>query len=204
MIAMMNIPAELEVAGIFAHFRIPAVEGDRVYLHIPAGAVVSSEAETPCEEIRFAPNTYWLATVAQLAQCELTTPTVSEHGGILRFECNAPVTVSSSCVLMAGTTAIPAGELQVAGNGVATHLRGEWAVGGSFPAELVNCGMAGNGAVRVVRGKCTQGVSSRGRFIAVGVSGAVADSRGGVGDAATAVRDGGSVGGRIGGACATG
>ena len=99
MIAMMNIPAELEVAGIFAHFRIPAVEGDRVYLHIPAGAVVSSEAETPCEEIRFAPNTYWLATVAQLAQCELTTPTVSEHGGILRFECNAPVTVSSSCVL---------------------------------------------------------------------------------------------------------
>ena len=49
MIAMMNIPAELEVAGIFAHFRIPAVEGDRVYLHIPAGAVVSSEAETPCE-----------------------------------------------------------------------------------------------------------------------------------------------------------
>ena len=115
MIAMMNIPAELEVAGIFAHFRIPAVEGDRVYLHIPAGAVVSSEAETPCEEIRFAPNTYWLATVAQLAQCELTTPTVSEHGGILRFECNAPVTVSSSCVLMAGTTAIPAGNGRLAG-----------------------------------------------------------------------------------------
>ena len=201
---MMNIPAELEVAGVFAHFRIPAVEGDRVYLHIPAGAVVSSEAETPCEEIRFAPNTYWLATVAQLAQCELTTPTVSEHGGILRFECNAPATVSSSCVLMAGTTAIPAGELQVAGNVVATHLRGEWPVGGSFPAELVGCGMAGNGAVRVVRVKHTQGVSSRGRFIAVGVGGAVADPRGGVGDAAAAVRDGGSVGGRIGGTCATG
>ena len=152
-VATMNIPAELEVAGIFAHFRIPAVEGDRIYLHIPAGAVISTENETPCEEIRFAPNMYWLAAVAQLAQCELRTPTISEHGGILRFECNAPVTVSSSCVLMAGTTTIPAGELQVAGNEVATRIRGEWSVGGSFMAGFSNCSMEGNGNVRVVRGK---------------------------------------------------
>ena len=194
-VALMNIPAELEVSGILAHFRIPAVEGERVYLHIPAGAVVSTEAMTPCEEIRFAPNTYWLAAVAQLAQCELMTPTIAGHGGILRFECNAPVTVSSQCVMMAGTTEIPAGELQVAGNEVATRIRGEWSVGGSFIVGLSNCSMEGSGTVRVVGGRGTQGVSSRGRFAAVGVGGAVAYSRGGVGDDATSFRDGGSVGG---------
>lgn len=168
-VATMSIPAELEVSGVLAQFRIPAVEGERIYLYIPAGAVVSTEAATPCEEVRFAPSTYWLVAVAQLAQCELLTPTVRENGGILRFECNAPATVSSQCGLMAGTMQIPAGDLQVAGTTVATRLRGNWSVGGSFIVRFTDCELEGSGTVRVVGGSGTQGVSSRGRFTAGGV-----------------------------------
>ena len=60
-LATTTTPIDLEsVKGLFATFRVPITATERLYVYLPAGAVVSEESQTDCEEYRFAPNMYWL------------------------------------------------------------------------------------------------------------------------------------------------
>jgi hypothetical protein len=56
-----DIPANLEFpSSLMATFRLPQIPAGKVYLHVPQGAVLSMDSETPSQEYRFPAVNYWI------------------------------------------------------------------------------------------------------------------------------------------------
>ena len=59
-VSVTSTPVTLtSVEGLVASFVVPPMVGGRVYLHVPAGAVRSSENDEGNEEYRFNSNFFW-------------------------------------------------------------------------------------------------------------------------------------------------
>ena len=149
LLATTTTPVDLEsFNGLFATFHMPPTPSERLYIYVPAGAVVSQESQTACEEYRFAPHMYWLSSrsfrfipssIDSEVLCELVSSIVPRSHGVVRFTCSSDVALNTECEVTVNSRRYSINDLQVSGSSLALPLQDTLEIGKSYDMTFAQC-----------------------------------------------------------------
>lgn len=140
---------------------MPTTANERLYLYVPAGAVVSQESQTDCEEYRFASNMYWLTSrlfglipsfLDSEVLCQLVSSIVSRPHAVVRFTCSSDVTLDAACMVTVNSQTYSIDDLQVSGSSLALPLQDTLEIGESYDVTFTQCGIQGDSTITVSSG----------------------------------------------------
>ena len=140
---------------------MPPTSSERLYIYVPAGAVVSQESQTACEEYRFAPHMYWLSSrsfgfipssIDSEVLCQLVSSRVLRSHAVVRFNCSSDVALDTECEVTVNSQRYSINDLQVSGSSLALPLRDTLEIGKSYDVTFTQCGIQGDSTITVSSG----------------------------------------------------
>ncbi len=140
---------------------MPPTPSERLYIYVPAGAVVSQESQTACEEYRFAPHMYWLSSrsfrfipssIDSEVLCELVSSIVPRSHGVVRFTCSSDVALNTECEVTVNSRRYSINDLQVSGSSLALPLQDTLEIGKSYDVTFAQCGIQADSTITVSSG----------------------------------------------------